>query len=362
MPSPKPECAGPTAGLPRRTLLAGALLARVAAAAPLRLRLGVDSYTLRAWRWDAIQLLDYAARIGLEAVQFSELPHVARPMEKATDESFLKQVRAHAERLGIRLEMGTWGVCPTSRAFQPKYGAAHEQLGLAIHVASLLGAESVRCVLGNQIERTANGPIERHIETLIGVCRAVRDQALRARVKIAIENHKDLRAGELRYLIEQAGPDYVGVCLDTGNPIPVIEDPLQTVETLAPYAVTSHFRDTALWKDSRGAAFQWVAMGEGNVGIDRVVGEFARRCPEVSLNLEIITGRSPEVLPCLEPDFWKAFEKVKASDLARFLALAERGRPADSGPSGISEAERQRLDLERSVRYCREKLGVRWRS
>ena len=207
-----------------------------------RPRLGVDSYTLRALQWDAIQLLDYAATVGLDCVQFSELPHIARPMEKATDEGFLRQVRAYAERLGIRLEMGTWGVCPTSRAFNPKRGGtAPEQLGLAIRVAAILGATTVRCVVGNEVERKENGPIEKHIDAMIAVCRAVRDQALRAGVKIAIENHKDLRAEEMRYLVEQAGPDYVGVCLDTGNPILVLEDPLETVEILAPYALTTPF-------------------------------------------------------------------------------------------------------------------------
>ena len=325
---------------------------------PIRLRLGMDSYTVRASRWDAIQTLDYAARIGLDAVQFSEFPHIARPMEKATDEGFLKQVRAHAERLGIHIEMGTWGVCPTSRAFQPKWGAAPEQLGAAVRAASILGAKSVRCVVGNQVERTENGPIEKHIDSMIGVCRAVRDQALRAGVKIAIENHKDLRAEEMRYLIEQAGPDYVGSCLDTGNPIWVLEDPLQTVEILAPYAASSHFRDTVIWKHPRGAAFQWVAMGEGNVGIDNVVREFARRCPNAGFNLEIITGRPPDVLNYLEPEFWKGFEKVKAKDVARLAALAERGQPFKSEKMAPNDPEQQRADVERSVKYCRETLGI----
>lgn len=328
----------------------------------IRLRLGVDSYTLRAWRWDAIQLLDYAATVGIDAVQFSELPHIARPMEKATDEGFLKRVRARAERLGIQIEMGTWGVCPTSRAFQPKWGTAAEQLGLAIRVASVLGAKTVRCVVGNQVERTDNGPVEKHIQAMVGVCRAVRDQALRAGVKIAIENHKDLRAEEMRYLIEQAGPDYVGVCLDTGNPIWVLEDPLQTVEILAPYTVTSHFRDTAIWKHPQGAAFQWVAMGEGNVAIDKVVREFVRRCPNAGFNLEIITGRPPDILNYLDPQFWKPFQKVTAKDFARLVALAQAGRPFHSAKMAPNDPEQQRTDLERSLKYCREVLGIYWRA
>lgn len=319
----------------------------------------MDSYTIRASHWDAIQTLDYASKIGLDAVQFSEFPHIAPTMEKATDESFLTQVRAHAAKLGIALEMGTWAVCPTTRGFQAKRGTPAAQLGDAIRAAAILGTTVVRCVTGGRADRGENGPVERHIDAMIGVCRSVREQALRAGVKIAIENHQDLRAEEMRYLVEQAGQDYVGVCLDTGNPVVLMEDPLQTVEILAPYAVSSHFRDSAVWKHPRGAAWQWVAMGEGNVGIDNVVREFVRRCPGINVNLEIITGRAPAVLSFLEPEFWGAFQKMPARDLARFAALAERGRAREPGPPGLeNNAEHQRADLERSARWCRETLGM----
>ena len=87
-------------------------------------------------------------------------------------------------------------------------------------------------------------------------------------IKIAIENHSgDLQGWELRRLIEEAGPEYVGACIDTGNPLWVHEDPVVTLEHLAPYVATSHIRDSAVWPHPKGAAVQWVAMGDGNVGI-----------------------------------------------------------------------------------------------
>ena len=38
-----------------------------------------------------------------------------------------------------------------------------------------------------------------------------------------------------------------------------------SLEHLAPYVATSHIRDTAAWEHPRGAALQWVAMGDGAV-------------------------------------------------------------------------------------------------
>jgi sugar phosphate isomerase/epimerase len=268
-------------------------------------------------------------------------------------------VREHAGKLGITIEMGTWSVCPTSRAFHPKRGGtAEQQLEQAIRAAEILGARSVRCVVGNEVERKDNGPIEKHIEAMVAVCRKVRDRALRAGVKIAIENHKDLRAEEMKYLVEQAGTEYTGVCLDTGNPILVLEDPLQTVEILAPYTVTTHVRDTAIWQDSRGAQFQWVALGEGNIGIGNVIREILRRSPGVAVNLEIITGRPPTPLPYLEPAFWRGFEKVRARDFARFMVLAGRGRPFEPvHPMAPNDPAQQKADLERSLEWLRKSLG-----
>jgi hypothetical protein len=87
------------------------------------------------------------------------------------------------------------------------------------------------------------------------------------------------------------------------------------------------------------------------------------------MQLEIITGRPPEVLPYLEPDFWKAFQKTPAWEFARFVALAKSGRPflgnmvigqwSDNSPAlEAALKEQQRVDLERSLEYAKKKLGV----
>src|SRR5580704_4099792 len=79
-------------------------------------------------------------------------------------------------------------------------------------------------------------PLEAHIENTVKVLRSVRQQALDLGVRIAVENHAgDMQAREVKGLIEAAGTDFVGSCLDTGNPMWVAEDPFVTLETLAPY-------------------------------------------------------------------------------------------------------------------------------
>jgi sugar phosphate isomerase/epimerase len=245
-----------------------------------------------------------------------------------------------------------------------------------LNVAKALGARSLRCYLGAGNDRRGPLPIEAHMENTIKVFRSVRDVALASGARIAIENHSgDMQAREVRTIIEEAGKDYVGACLDTGNPMWVVEDPMVTLEVLASYVVTTHVRDSAVWEHPRGAAAQWVALGDGSIDFQEFFAAFRRLCPHSGVQLEIITGRPPTILNYLEPDFWKAFPKASAAEFARFVALAKRGRPY-MGPMVIGgqgkqspavEAaltEQQKTDLERSLEYARKKLdlGIRWRA
>ena len=240
-----------------------------------------------------------------------------------------------------------------------------------LHIACLLGSPVLRCVLGGSADRHGDLPIQTHIANTIATCRSVRQLAMDLNIKLAIENHAgDMQAWEVKALVERAGPEYVGVCIDTGNPLWVAEDPAVTLNHLAPYVVTSHIRDGIVFAHPKGAAFQWVAMGDGNVGMAAWAERFAALCPNVPFTLEIITGRPPRVLNYLEEEYWEAFPEARASEFARFERLVRQGGSfmghmvtvdgMDDLPPEYRDAwvAQQRFDLERSVVYCREVLGI----
>jgi sugar phosphate isomerase/epimerase len=62
-------------------------------------------------------------------------------------------------------------------------------------------------------------------------------------VPLAIENHKDWTADEMAALMKEKASRWLGVCLDTGNNIALLDDPMATVEALAPYAISTHIKD-----------------------------------------------------------------------------------------------------------------------
>jgi len=342
------------------------------AAGEVPVKLGFDTYSLRAFRWKAPELLNYAASLKLDAIQISSLGDY-----ESLDPAYLQRVKDRADRLHIQIDGGTGCICPSSHAFAKNGPPARDRVLEGLRVAAAVGAKAMRCYLGGSADRTGEPGIEAHMENTIKLFRSLRSEALDLQMTIAIENHDgDMQAREVRTVIEESGKDFVGCNLDTGNPLWVVEDPLLTLEVLAPYVDTTHVRDSVLFEHPHGAAGQWVVLGDGQIDFVLFVEQFRKWCPQASMQMEVITGRPPRVIRYLEQDFWQAFPAALASEFARFVALAKAGHPymgamviedvaGQHHPAIMSEAlkEQQRLDLERSLEYAKTKLnvGVNWR-
>ncbi len=331
--------------------------------------MGLNTYCLRALRWNDAQLLDYAASLKLDAVFLQDS---LDPQQK--EPAHWRAVKEQAARLGLHLETGGGSILPRSDA---GFNASVETLRYNITRAAAMGSPIVRSLLASDRAHFPPGTVEHHMETAVKLLRAVRSQATDAGMKIAIENHKDLHAWQTRQVIETAGKEFVGSYLDTGNPVFIFEDPMETVETLGPLAVTVHLRDSVVYEVPRGAAVQWVVLGDGVVDFRAIVAKVRELCPPVYLYIKPITGRPPVVMPYLDPEVWKMYPAMRASDLARFIALAKKGHPYEgrmvveevpgtpTTPAYESALQfQQKADMERSVAYAKQSLdlGVKWRS
>jgi sugar phosphate isomerase/epimerase len=331
------------------------------------IRLGFDTWTFNGYGWTAIEYLDYAAEQRLDAVQLSDIADYA-----SDDPAYLRQVKEHAARLGIQIDGGLGCICPSAASWAKENGDPVAWTRRALRVNQAVGAKMMRVFMGARVERTGPIPLEEHMENTVQVLKAVRSEALDRGIKIGIETHGDLQAWEVLSMIEEAGKDFVGATIDVGNQAHLAEDPLLTLETLAPYALTTHIRDSIVFEHPRGAVCQTVALGDGSIDLVRLFERFRQLCPQVAVQLEISTGGAPHVLPYFEPDYWKAFPKARAGEFARFVALARQGHPfmgtvVMGGPQPRPAEYRaalklqQRLDLERSLAYAKKvlKLGMR---
>lgn len=325
----------------------------------LGLKLGFDNFSIRALGWKAPRLIEYAAELRLDTILLSDLD-----VYESHDDAYLRDLRRKAADLGIEIQVGTGCICPSSGMWNPKWGTPEEHLALTLRIAKALGSTVARCFLGRGEDRRTEGGIRRHIENTVRVLKAVRTRALDAGVKIAIENHAgDMQAWEVAALIEEAGPDYVGATLDSGNATWALEDPRENLEILGRYAVSTGIRDSAVWESPQGAFVQWTAIGEGQVDWKDYFRRFSELCPKTPVQLEIISGFARE-FPYLRDDFWTAWPEARAREFAKFVRMAKQGTPREPFrvPAGQDrrEAERayQKAELEKSIRTCKEILGL----
>jgi sugar phosphate isomerase/epimerase len=336
--------------------------------AAMPLPLGYNTYCLRALRWPDARLLEFAAAQKLDAVflQDSLDPRVMDPAHWA-------EVREQAKELNLHLETGGGGILPKQAS---ALEASIATLRKNIERASAMGSPYTRCVLAS--DRASFGvEVEQAMEWAVKILRAVRPELQGKGVKAIIEVHKDLQAWELKQVIEAAGKDMVGVYMDTGNPVFVLEHPMTTLETLAPYIESAHLRDSVVYEHPRGVAVQWVPLGEGVIDFKAIVARLGELCPKVHVYNKPITGRPPAVIPYLEPGYWKTMPQARAGELAKFLDLARKGKPFE-GHMVIEDLQgrqtpehflaavqfQQRDHVERGIEYAKKvlDLGRRWRA
>jgi len=321
--------------------------------------LGFDNFSIRALGWKAEQLIEYASKQKVDALLFSDLE-----VYQSHEPGYLREIRQEAKKQGIILQAGTGGICPTAAKFNNKHGSAEEHLRLLIRVAKEVGSSVARCYLGSSKDRMGEKGIQFHVDSTVKTLKTVRKEALDAGVRIALENHAgDLHSRELVDLIERAGPDFVGATLDTGNATWTLEDPLETFRNLAPYTVCSGIRDSMVWPTDNGVRVQWTAMGEGCVDLKTIFTEWAQRCPDVPVQIETISGFSKE-FPYLQRQFWAPYSTIRADDFSRFLLLSKKGKELKpfSAPPGVDRKKAQQdyqlAELERSLKFCRDELGL----
>jgi sugar phosphate isomerase/epimerase len=339
--------------------LAPAVLAQEAAPKKLGIKVGLDNFAVRAMKWKAPQLIDYAAQLRTDSLFITDFAPFAK-----FDDAYLRDLRQMAADKGIQIQLGSWSVCPTSKTFKKDWGTAEEHLALGIRMAKALGSSVFRVVLGNADDRKSPGGIDARIADTVKVLKSQRTRAIDAGVKIAMENHAgDMHSTELARLIEEAGKDYVGANMDSGNACWTLEDPLQSLENLGPYTITTSLRDSAIWEYEDGAKVQWTAMGDGHIDLKAYFKRFAELCPGVPVHIETISGFA-RPFPYLKSDFWKPYATMPAPDFAKFVALAKNGKPFTTvkNSEGNNRAETEQLgqkaEIERSIKYCQQVLGL----
>ncbi len=329
----------------RRAFLAAAAGAGIAAFAEeprSKMGIAVTCYMTFARPKDTLEFLEHANSLGAGGIQM--------PLSSREPDS-IRTLRARAEKYGMYLEVIAG--LPTKNdlaAFESTAAAAREAGALAIRV---------NCLPGRRYENFSNvadwrAAVAESHERIDAAARIVEKH----RIPLAIENHKDWTADEMAALMKTKASEWVGVCLDTGNNISLLDDPMDTVETLAPYAITSHVKDMATAPYADGFLLSEMPMGDGHLDMRRIVDTIRRARPATRITLEMIT-RDPLRVPCLTDAYWATFPERNGVYLARTLrSVHERHLPVVSTLPHDEQLRVEEENVKRCLAYARTRLDL----
>jgi len=274
------------------------------------------------------------------------------------DDAYIAKLRRQAEEWGMFVEVT--GSLPRDQADLERFEAD-------VTAAVKAGVRVIRVVMpskGSGRRYEAFKSLAEFIETrdrgrkMLELAKPV---VARHKIRLAVENHKDERVPEKLETIKRLSSEYVGVCVDTGNDIAFLEDPMAVVEAYAPWAFSVHLKDAAVREYEDGFLLADVPLGEGILDLPKVVQVLRSRRPEVSFSLEMMT-RDPLKVPCLTEGYWAAMGDVPGANLARTLKMV-RTRAAQSVPqvSQLSLSEQFALEdanVKKCLAYAKEHLGL----
>jgi sugar phosphate isomerase/epimerase len=336
-----------------KTAAAGAALpfARwrgLAADAPARSTMGVVAYSFptNPVSKKALDFLELCASLGAGGVQIRL---------ESLEADFVRRFRQRAEGLKMFYE-GVVGL-PDPKAperFEREVAAAKEAGAVCLRTACLSGRryETFR-TLDEWKEFAAES--NRRLRLAVSV-------AEKHRIPLGVENHKDWTADEFFALVREYESEYFGVCLDTGNNIAMLDDPMEFVETFAPYAVTTHIKDMGVENDPDGFLLSEVALGKGALDLPRVVETIRKARPRANFNLEMIT-RDPLKIPCLTDAYWETFPERNGRYLARTVRWVRENRSREPLPrvsrlDAASRLEAEEENVRESLAFARRQLGL----
>ncbi len=332
----------------RRTFLAASAGAAVVTAAPVpRSSMGFspDSFVLARPARSILDYMQYAYEHGAGGAQ---------GYLTSMDPAYLRQVRDRAEKLGMYIEITMTLPKEDTTEFEQTVRAAKEA-----------GTRCIRsvCLIGRRYETFSSlsdwGAFVK--ESHARLARAV-PILEKHRVRMGLENHKDWTVDQMVPLLKQYSSEYLGACIDWGNNISLLDDGMEVIERLAPFAINSHIKDMAVEEYADGFYLAEVPLGQGMFPLKKMMDTILAARPDVKFSLDMLT-RNPLPIPCVTDKYWATFPERNGLYLARALRMVRTNKPRKplvwlDKMSNEAKLQFERDNIRQCVEFARDGLGL----
>jgi 3-oxoisoapionate decarboxylase len=239
------------------------------------MRLGISSYTF-VWAvgvpgYEAPRaalnyegLLTKATELGVKVVQIADNMPLDRLSSLERD-----YLAGQARERGLLIEVGTCGFNPIL-------------LEHYLEIATCLDSPFVRVVMNTGGKHVT-------ADQAVNVLNQVLPAFRRQNVCLAIENHDRLAAKSLAEIIERAGGEGVGICLDTANSLGCGEDVWTVLRSLSQWIVNVHIKDFTARRlpHQKGFVIEGCPAGQGVLDLPALFAELRRTPHELNAILEL---------------------------------------------------------------------------
>ncbi|MBO0477651.1 sugar phosphate isomerase/epimerase [Vagococcus sp. DIV0080] len=332
------------------------------------MKLGLETETFHMYfqngRMDAFGFIDQVVAYGLDGAQFNIVEYSEEEVstEKckeyqidpvwgslcSNDKAHLQAIREKLDEHGLYCELDMKGV-------------ETKRLEEVIEVAEILGADVIRTYInkGNYDPEKVKAGIEK--------IRIIEPLLKEKNIQLAIENHEEEVATEVVKLIKEIGSTHVGCLCDIGNGMMAWEDPKTTVDTLAPYAKSTHFKDHIVIRDGKYLRVSGCPVGYGNIDTDYCYKTLVMNSSLERINIEmchpyVSTFKRPlgtggvEYLgegafqienPYIDPEIAAPLHTYKPSPENLEYLLEVQKRDADASVAYVKGLREKYKDLER---------------
>jgi sugar phosphate isomerase/epimerase len=258
---------------------------------------GLSSYTytwavgvpgsLPAKPLSAFDLVDKTFSSGLKLVQIAD----NLPLENWSSQQ-LADLYGYARTKDVSIEMGSRGLTP-------------EHTIKCLDAAETLHSPILRMV----IDGSGYKP---DLKSVIRLIRQLIPEFASRQIRLAIENHDRLKAREFEDIIQSAGSEWVGICLDSVNSMGAGEGFETVSEILLPYTINLHLKDFSIRRVSykMGLLIEGRPAGKGMLNIRELVERLSvtKRCD--SAILELWTVPEPEIEETIKKEEQWAQESI----------------------------------------------------
>lgn len=246
------------------------------------MRLSVSSYSfhqyIKAGKLTLLQVVDKAAEMGFEGIEFIDLPTGDGPEARS---ALAAELRERAAKNGLSMVAYTVG----AKLWQPTEElrrAEIERVKGEVDIAVALGAPVLRHDLAWALDKSGPGrSFLGMMPALAETVREITEYAATKGVRTCSENHGRVAQDSYRMeaFVNAVNHDNYGLLVDMGNFLCVDEDPVTAVSRVANLAFHAHAKDMEIMPfgtspegliATRGAGLlRATAVGHGSVPVER---------------------------------------------------------------------------------------------